>query len=268
MDLALQENHLLRQFIKNFAGGRSAKAGTGQDQNMPNELWPDAPFLAIGDIHGRVDLVTDLVAKIDPNQDQKIVFLGDYVDRGPDSANTLLYLYELAQDRPDQIVCLMGNHEKMMCEFIDDPLDRGTRWLCNGGLATLRSYGITSVGETLTPDQVMEACEALEAALPDGIAAWLRNLPLSWNSGNIWCAHAAMDPELAPHQQRSNTLLWGNQAFLDSPRQDGICVIHGHTIVDKPSNTGTRIAIDTGGYKTGRLTAAHITHEHCNFICT
>jgi serine/threonine protein phosphatase 1 len=267
-DLALQENHLLRQFLKTLTGRRSTTTSKSQDQSIPNVLRPDAPFFAVGDIHGRLDLVADLVAKIDPDQDQNIVFLGDYVDRGPDSAGALRFLYELAQHRPNQIVCLMGNHEKMMCEFIDDPLDRGARWLRNGGLATLTSYGIANVGETPTADQAIEACDALEAALPAGVAAWLRSLPLSWNSGNIWCVHAAMDPELAPDGQRSNTLLWGNRAFLDAPRQDGICVIHGHTIVDRPSNMNSRIAIDTCAYKTGRLTAAYIAHGHCEFINT
>lgn len=235
---------------------------------MPNILRPDAPFYAVGDIHGRVDLLTDLLARIDADQDQRIVFLGDYVDRGPNSAATLRLLYALQQRRPDQIFCLMGNHERMMCDFIDDPLDRGAIWLRNGGLATLASYGITQIGTKPTADQMIEACDALEAALPADMAAWLTRLPLSWNSGNIWCAHAAMDPEVDPSRQRSRTLLWGNRAFLDAPRQDDICVIHGHTIVDRPVNMNSRIAIDTGAYRTGKLTAVHVSHESCEFIST
>lgn len=235
---------------------------------MPNILRPDAPFYAVGDIHGRVDLLADLLARIDPDQDQKIVFLGDYVDRGPDSAAALQLLFELQQRRPDQIVCLMGNHERMMCDFMDDPLDRGAIWLRNGGMATLASYGITDIGAKPTADQTIKACEALEAALPADIATWLARLPLSWNSGNVWCAHAAMDPEVDPGRQQSRTLLWGNRAFLDAPRQDEICVIHGHTIVDRPVNMNSRIAIDTGAYRTGKLTAAHISHGQCNFIST
>ena len=258
----------MRQFLKSFAGWRSSASRHDQNEGIPNILRPDAPFYAVGDIHGRADLLADLLARIEANEAEKIVFLGDYVDRGPDSAATLKLLFDLQQRRPDQIVCLMGNHEKMMCDFIDDPLDRGAIWLRNGGLATLASFGITNIDAKPTADQSIEACDALEAALPTDIAAWLAGLPLSWNSGNIWCAHAAMDPEVDPGKQRSRTLLWGNRAFLNAPRQDEICVIHGHTIVDRPFNMNSRIAIDTGAYKTGRLTAAYISHAKCDFIST
>ncbi len=210
----------------------------------------------------------DLLSRIDPNEDQQIVFLGDYVDRGADSAKTLRFLYEVAQRRPDQVVCLMGNHEKMMCEFIDDPLDRGARWLRNGGLATLASFGITGLAEKPTPDRAMEACDQLEAAIPKEVLDWLVDLPLSWHSGNVWCAHAAMDPDAPPQTQRSKTMLWGHPAFLKSPREDGICVVHGHTIVDQPFNANSRIAVDTGAHRTGRLTAAYIAPQTCEFIST
>ncbi|MCK0097151.1 serine/threonine protein phosphatase [Yoonia sp. F2084L] len=255
----------MRRILKMF-GGRSSGADR-QGPTVENELRPDAPFYAVGDIHGRVDLLLALLPQIMTDEDQTIVFLGDYVDRGPASAAVLTALYDLAQSRPAQIVCLMGNHEKMMLQFIDDPLDRGARWLRNGGRETLASFGI-DLPKTPTPDQALAACEALEDALPSPLVAWLRDLPLSWNSGNVWCAHAAMNPERAPDMQKPETLLWGHRLFLGQARQDGHCVIHGHTIVHEPLNHDSRIAIDTGAYKTGRLTAAHIALGACRFIST
>ncbi len=258
----------MRKIFKLLQTENPMKKRGNQSLHRPNVLQPDGQFFCIGDVHGRIDLVKDLLSRIDPNNDQRLVFLGDYVDRGPNTAETLSFLFALAHDRPDQVVCLKGNHEKMMCDFIDDPLDRGARWLRNGGAATLQSYGLGGIDERSTPDQALDASEALEHAMPKGLIEWLRGLPLTWNSGNIWCVHASMDPDIDPRKQRSASLMWGHPSFLTKSRQDDICVVHGHTIVDEPINSNGRISIDTGAYLTGRLTAAHITTERCAFIST
>lgn len=255
----------MRQFLKMFSGQRPA--ASHQQPLLENVLHPDTPFYAIGDIHGRVDLLQSLLSKIDPDAQDQLVFLGDYIDRGADSAATLTMLYELYQNRPEKVVCLMGNHEKMMCDFIDDPLDRGARWLRNGGRETLASFAI-DLPKSPSPEQTLAACDALETALGLPISAWLRTLPLSWNSGNIWCVHAAMNPATSPDKQKSATMLWGHRAFLERARQDGMVVMHGHTITDRPLNANSRIAVDTGAYKTGKLTAAHVTNQQCEFIYT
>jgi serine/threonine protein phosphatase 1 len=254
----------LRRFLKAFVGKATAKPSAGPE--VANILRPAMPFYAVGDLHGRVDLLETLIARIDPAADERIIFLGDYIDRGDQSAQTLDRVFQMMQERPNQVICLMGNHEKMMCDFIDDPLDRGAIWLRNGGLATLGSYGITGASANPTPDQAIDISTALEAALPAGVLKWVRELPLSWSSGNIWCVHAAMDPSSAPQAQHAKTLLWGHRDFLETPRDDGICVVHGHTIVDEPVNMNSRISIDTGAYRSGRLTAAHIAEGKCKFI--
>jgi serine/threonine protein phosphatase 1 len=261
-----QETSLLRRFLNMFSGKAATKPSGGLA--VTNSLHPAAPFYAVGDLHGRVDLLEILFAKLDLSEGQKVVFLGDYIDRGDHSAQSLDRVFQLSQDMPDQVICLKGNHENMMCDFIDDPLDRGAIWLRNGGLATLASYGITSTPANPSPEQTLDTSTALEAALPDGLLDWVRNLPLSWSSGNVWCVHAAMDPSSAPQAQLEKTLLWGHRAFLKNARDDGICVVHGHTIVDAPVNMNSRIAIDTGAYKSGRLTAAHIAEGECRFIAT
>ncbi len=236
-------------------------------------IAPDTLFYAVGDIHGRVDLLEPLLEKIDADQavhgagtPPPLVFLGDYVDRGDHSAQVLEKLFALARDFPDQVVCLMGNHERMMLEFLDDPAGRGTRWLRNGGLQTLASYRIGGLGERAGGEELMEACEALEQALPKGMEAWMRALPLRWQSGNICCVHAAMDPHLAPEDQARRTLLWGHPDFFTQAREDGVWAVHGHTIVANPERAGGRIAIDTGAYYSGRLTAAAISAGECRFL--
>jgi serine/threonine protein phosphatase 1 len=234
-------------------------------------LAPKIPFYAVGDLHGRADLLETALERIaadraaQGNAKAPIIFLGDYVDRGENSAAVLARLRAL-QGEDNSTICLMGNHEKMMLEFLDDPVSRGGRWLRNGGLQTLASYGVGGLSERAPAEDLMEASDALREALPEGTEAWLRALPTRWQSGNICCVHAAMDPELGPDLQSRSTLLWGHPEFFTHARQDGLWVIHGHTIVPEPEQAGGRIAIDTGAYATGRLTVAALSEGACRFI--
>ena len=233
---------------------------------------PDRPLYAIGDIHGRADLLQELFDLIDTDQQSSgleqplAVFLGDYVDRGQDSRRVLQTLQTMQRsleadtESEGEMLCLMGNHERMMLDFLDAPEDAGPRWLRNGGIATLDSFGIDGVPED-APPEVLEAArdalaEALEEGNPDGIAAWLRAMPMVAQSGNVALAHAACDPDQPIDAQLPATLLWGHAAFLTKPRTDGIWVVHGHTVVSQPSATQGRIAVDTGAYFSDRLTAA------------
>ncbi len=262
----LRESAVLRRFIEMLA--REPVAGDNHGPVAQNTLKPDIPFIAVGDIHGRRDLLESLMSKVDPAGNRQLVFLGDYIDRGPDAAGTVSSLFAMAQARPEHVICLMGNHEKMMLDFLDDPLGRGMNWLRNGGIATLESYGIYGVRQRVDPDVALAACNALETALGSDVIAWLRHLPLYWNSGNVWCVHAAMDPAMAPTAQKVDTMLWGQRHFLNTARADGTCVVHGHTIVSDPVNFNSRISIDTGAYRTNRLTAALIADSHCAFVST
>lgn len=231
-------------------------------------IAPDRPVAAIGDLHGRYDLLTALEQRLRDEADAGAawVFLGDYVDRGPDSAGVLDWLRGRQQAAPDQVICLKGNHEKMMLDFIDDPAGKGARWLVNGGMETLASYGIDGQPARHGAEEALEAADALEAALPEGMQDWLRALPLHWASGNIHCVHAGMDPARAPEAQEPRSLLWGHPAFLRQPRADGLTVVHGHTIVDAPWLGDGRICVDTGAYRSGRLTAALLAGDAARFI--
>ena len=100
----------------------------------------------------------------------------------------------------------------------------------------------------------------------EGMEAWLRRLPLIWQNGNICCVHAGLSPERSPNNQETHVLLWGHRNFLTVPRNDHLWVVHGHTVVSQAKAEGGRIAIDTGAYKSGTLTAAIISKGHCEFL--
>lgn len=235
-------------------------------------IAPDRPLYVVGDIHGRTDLLKQLLARIEADvvasghTALQLVFLGDYVDRGGASAEVLMHLRELNLSVPGAVTCLMGNHERMMLDFLDDPAGIGMRWLVKGGLQTLASYHIGGISAKARIEELTEVSDALADALPDGMEAWLRALPLYIQTGNVICVHAAMNPQRLPEAQDERTLLWGHRDFMNMPRQDGLWVVHGHTIVKEPEIGRGRIAIDTGAWNSNKLTAAAITPGGCRFL--
>ena len=220
-------------------------------------LAPETPFVAIGDIHGQVDLLTKL---LDQLPDLPIICVGDYVDRGDQSSEVL----DLLQSRLD-IICLMGNHEEMMLRFIDDPKKDAGFWLSNGGLQTMASFGITGINPSARGETHVSARDALITQLGGEGLNWLQNLPSLWRSGNIAVVHAGADPTKSIEHQNLATLRWGHPEFFKKSRKDGVWILHGHTIVDAPSAKEGRIAIDTGAYATGNLTAAIIEPGKATF---
>jgi serine/threonine protein phosphatase 1 len=250
-------------FIKRLAGkSRSAPAAPAFDA----PLAPDAPLHAIGDIHGRADLLDRLLEKLEADGTERMVFLGDYVDRGEQSRDVLTSLARLCDARPDDVTCLLGNHEQMMLDFLDKPEDGAGRWLRNGGLQTLASFGIGNITEAPTPEQAEVAADALRQSLGAELDAWLRALPRQAASGNVHFVHAAADPALPMSAQDPRHLIWGHPAFFATPRTDGNWIVHGHTVVDQAGAESGRIAVDTGAWFTGRLTAARIAPGALDFV--
>lgn len=235
--------------------GLTWRAGNNlQAGEMPDPPHPDVPVAVIGDIHGRADLLDKLLEQLARDApDAMLVFVGDYVDRGADSRGVIERLMGLGAPA----VFLKGNHEVMLLEFLDDPIEKGGRWLRNGGIETLASYGI-SLDETSNTQQVLGAGQALQAALSDGAGDWLRALPLFWKSGNLLVTHAGPNPALAIEYQDDRDFLWGHSRFLRDPRGDGIWVAHGHWARDQATCKDGRIAVDTGAWRSGVLTAALI----------
>ncbi|UVO27623.1 metallophosphoesterase family protein [Bradyrhizobium arachidis] len=211
---------------------------------------------AIGDVHGRADLLQSLLTVIDADLRRSApgraiqVFLGDYVDRGPNSRAVLDILIE--RSKSHETVCLKGNHEVFLLEVLQDP-SRLQEWRHYGGLLTLVSYGVTPTMNPTAEEQV-ELIEALKRALPAEHLSFLQQLPSSFSCGDFFFAHAGIKPGIPLERQRDEDLLWIRDEFLNSEESFGKYVVHGHTPVSAPDIRPNRINIDTGAYATGNLT--------------
>lgn len=238
---------------------------TGWPKFPLGEPHPDTPFYVIGDIHGCIGLLDSLLNRI--QGDHPVVCVGDYVDRGTHSAQVLRRVRKLESDEPNRFTCLLGNHERMLLGFLEDPVGNAA-WLRHGGLQTLDSFGVARVSEK-SPDQNLTATrDSLARAMGDKLINWLGDRPLLFESGNVAVVHAAADPRVTMKNQSPRSLLWGHPAFRKRPRRDGVWVVHGHTIVDQPIMRNGVISIDTGAYATGQLSAAFVRNGAVEFITT
>jgi serine/threonine protein phosphatase 1 len=226
----------------------------------------DERVYAVGDIHGRADLLERLLETIHiDNQSRrplksKIVILGDFVDRGPDSAflTRRLIHYTKASNR---FIVLKGNHEDVMQAALEGRLDALEAWLQVGGVETLVSWGI--------PRQRAEAgaSESLlrmaRQKIPVETRQWLKKLPLSHRSGDVFFVHAGVRPGVKLTKQKPGDLLWIRDDFIHSEDRHPVLVVHGHHVNEAgPEILHNRVGIDTGAYRTGRLTAVGLEdHE-------
>jgi serine/threonine protein phosphatase 1 len=198
---------------------------------------------AIGDIHGSLDKLERLMLRCKQDAADrpfKYIFLGDYIDRGPQSAGVIAYLLDLQSRLGDRCVALKGNHEAMMLDAFDGttPL---RLWFSQGGAATLESYGNVRPSE-----------------LPGAHVEWLRHLRLSYDDGRRFFVHAGVDPEAPLDVQDEQHLLWIREPFLCDGRDYGRLIVHGHTplMTGAPDLHGNRLNIDTAAVFGGPLTAA------------
>ncbi len=207
---------------------------------------------AIGDIHGRADLLSVLLRKIESDAadaadlDRRLIFLGDYVDRWPLVPKVIDILLD---HLPAGFAAtfLRGNHEQMMLDFLNDP-DTLYGWVGNGGDATLDGYGIRW---TYDPETVQAR---LLERMPERHQAFLSALELSHTVGDYLFVHAGIRPGIPLDQQSPQDMMWVRNVFLNSRDRFGKMIVHGHTIVDRPEFRTNRIGIDTGAVMTGRLT--------------
>ena len=222
----------------------------------PPQLPEGIRIYAVGDIHGRADLLKEKFAVIDADIARNPigrpieVFLGDYIDRGPQSAHTLDLLIERGLHR--ETVLLKGNHEAFLLEVLRDPA-KLEDWRQFGGLQTLMSYGIQPM---LNPDSAERAdlIRALTEVMPNHHLKLLESLKPSFVCGDFFFVHAGVRPGIPLREQQENDLLWIRNEFLDSDENFGKFIVHGHTPVQKPDVRPNRINIDTGAYATGNLT--------------
>jgi serine/threonine protein phosphatase 1 len=223
----------------------------------------------IGDIHGRLDLLDQMIAYIE--QDARVygkncltVTLGDYIDRGPDSRGVLDRLAN--NPFPGPYVALKGNHEDLLERFLQDP-SSGERWRSLGGLETLNSFGVP-VAPLMVGRNYEQAAEQLRAALSLEHEKFLASLKMSLTVGQYFMCHAGVRPGVPLESQRVEDLLWIRDEFRNSPADFGKIVVHGHTPVQEPESLPNRINIDTGAFATGRLMCVVLEGEHRQFIST
>lgn len=224
---------------------------------------------AVGDIHGCDGVLRRLMGLIDahlaqfPCRRPVLVFLGDYVDRGPDSRGVLDRLIALRDHR--EVIFLKGNHEKYMLGFLERP-DLLTRWLQFGGADTLRSYGLSSANHA-DPQQREALAAALVRALGEsGHLPFFDWLQSSFVCDDFFFVHAGVRPGVPLGRQREEDLLWIRGAFLAYGGDFGKVVVHGHTPVPQPEVRSNRINIDTGAYATGRMTCLVLEGDRMRFI--
>jgi serine/threonine protein phosphatase 1 len=218
---------------------------------------------AVSDIHGCADLLEDVFAAIDHHLAHAgparalHVFLGDYIDRGPASRQTIDLLIE--RSRRHESIFLKGNHEAFLFEVLQDA-SRLEYWKEYGGMQTLMSYGLTP---SIKPDrdEQNELVQALLHGMPDHHRRFFGNLRSSFSCGDFFFAHAGVRPGVPLRRQREEDLLWIRDEFLQSEEDFGKFVVHGHTPVSKPEIRPNRMNIDTGAYATGILTLLTIQGE-------
>ena len=258
-----------------MTGYRMERDAMGEIAVADDKLWGaqtqrSLENFAIGDIHGRLDLFKQLVDVIAADDAERgtaqtaLILLGDYVDRGPQSAELLAYLRQYIAPAGN-VTFLMGNHEDYMLAAYDGDISSLVPWLRYGGWETLRSYGLS--------DAVIErrdgaVIDAMRRAIPPEDIAFLRDLTLSQRIGDYLFVHAGVAPGIPLESQTSQDMLWIRDRFITDDRDHGAIIVHGHTVTERPELRRNRIGIDTGAYDSGRLTAVGLQADQQWFLQT
>lgn len=241
-------------------------------RTQPPRVPDGALVYAVGDVHGRADLLSQILRsiRIDAQAAQgrtTIVFLGDYIDRGPHSRQVVDLLLASAKDRRFNWRFLRGNHDQAIRDFLHDP-QTGETWCAIGGAETLRSYGVKPPRPGAPRDAWIAAAGALVEAMPQAHLKFFRELEPWCEIGDFLFVHAGLRPGVPLAEQNHEDLMWIREPFLSDSRPLPKVVVHGHT----PSRTvyadRRRIGIDTGAFLTGVLTALRLEGENGSVIQT
>ena len=221
----------------------------------------------VGDIHGCHNLLTQIHKKIlnksnNTSGNKLLIYLGDYIDRGPKIKETIQALLNFQPDNFQQIF-LLGNHEQMMLDFINNVPDSLYLWILNGGNETLNSYGIKGTeffnNETKSNETIRKE---LVKNIPKNHLQFFNNLTLSYQWGEYFFVHAGIDPDVPLNKQDKNTLIWQRRSkFFRNTKVLEKIIVHGHTPQPKIENLSNRINLDTGAYYTGILSCLIIDTE-------
>ena len=248
-----------------------SRAGSAPALTPSQPTTGGALIYAVGDIHGRRDLLDRLTAKIRADAalaeggPPVLVFVGDYVDRGPDTRGVIEAVLALSREGAFEVRPLKGNHEEQLLAFLKDPR-AGPAWLDFGGGATLASYGVAPPAGRTDEAAWEDAHRAFAAALPDEHLRFFEALELAVVCGDYLFVHAGVRPGIPLNEQSEHDLLWIRDEFLSASRPFEKVVVHGHTPEAAPYLGRNRIGIDTGAYATATLTAVRLHGIDCAFI--
>jgi serine/threonine protein phosphatase 1 len=222
---------------------------------------------AIGDVHGRLDVLQPLLRDIAedaaatrPAEPPLLVFLGDYIDRGPQSRRVVDLVLKLKADAAFEVVALKGNHEDALLQFLDDP-GFAAAWMEHGGGPTLASYGVYRSPALVDPAGWEPERDAFAAALAGAHLGFYCGLELMRVVGDYAFVHAGVRPGVALEAQTEHDLLWIRYEFLQDRGPFGKVIVHGHTPMEEPQLLKHRLSLDTGAFATGVLSAVRL-HRH------
>ncbi len=264
---------LKRLFQRSQATPSAGPSVNGRPPTVPRGVI----VYAVGDVHGRLDLLMAMEELIEADrrehgrfQDALVVHLGDMVDRGFESRRVLDHFTRHGQEGPPRVL-LLGNHDLWLRNFVEatatDP-ELATSWMRHGGDATLVSYGVTTDPRMPEPDRLDAARLELRRRFPAEHAALLDDLDLGFGFGDYFFCHAGIRPEVALEDQIEADLLWIREPFLSWAGDHGKIVVHGHTVEEMPVTRANRIGIDTGACWTGRLTCLALQGTRRRFLQT
>jgi serine/threonine protein phosphatase 1 len=215
----------------------------------------------VGDVHGRLDLLEQLLEKIEADIARRsarkvlLIFVGDLIDRGPSSAQVVERLRTYHHPKV-RTIFLLGNHEEVLLRILAGEAELITKWRWFGGTECLRSYGVDTA--KLTKMSEIEALEIIRKAIPKEHVRFLESFDDSCRFGDYLIVHAGIRPGVGVDQQQQSDLRWIRDPFLLDDTDHGFIVVHGHTISAEAEFRPNRIGIDTGAYRTGVLTALAI----------
>ena len=249
----------------------ASMAGLIRRRFKPPSTAPGERVYAVGDLHGRLDLLQGLLTQLELDAQGRepasttLLFLGDVIDRG-DQSRQLVELIRRSQADGEGVLLLCGNHEELLLASADGEAMAQRVWLGNGGDATLRSFGIAP--ELFAASSADERARMIHRHVGQEVLGWLRSLPLSYRTGDYYFCHAGVRPGVSLEAQQREDLLWIREEFLGSRAWHGAMIVHGHSEADAVEEVHNRINIDTGAYRTDILTAIGLEGRRRWFIST
>jgi len=251
---------VLRRLLKGIGGGSDPKPARGK---------PNARAYAVGDVHGCLAQLNRLIARVEADLEARpvgeayLIFVGDLIDRGPDSAGVIERL-RTYMHRGVKPIFLTGNHEEYFLRVLAGERGVLDNWLDYGGRQCAESYGIA--GDLLVGLPEDQALALIRRQVPEKHRRFLESFGDTFRFGDYLFVHAGIRPGLPLEKQSRQDLRWIRDAFLHDSGDHGFVVVHGHTIVEQVEELPNRIGIDTGAYRTGLLTALVIDGEERRFL--